>query len=101
MSQKPKKQLILTEAVIRSIVSRPDVLREFPHFKRLNQNRNKPQRSSCCGQRSSGRGNQIKMAKLNLLGMPTDRLNRLKKILKVDELVAYMPTRNGPSRSVV
>ena len=95
------KQLVLTEAVIRSIITRPDVLREFPHFKRLRDRNSMKGRSSCCGQRGSGRANQIRQAKLNLVGMPSDRLKRLKQLLKVDELVAYTPTRKGPSRITV
>ena len=94
------KQLILTDAVIQSLVTRPDVLREFPHLKNLTNGRQR-NRTSCCGRRSPGAINSSKMAKLSLIGMPSDRLKRLKQLLRVDELVVYNPSSKGPSRTVV
>ena len=72
---------------------------EFPHLATTAQ-RIRLTAASCCGRRSA-LAPALNIAKANILGMPTDRLQRLKKLLGVDEIVAYRPGPGGPTKVAV
>jgi len=91
------KTITLSEYVIQQLLRRQDILREFPHLAAASRNLKSRNKRSCCG-RSAASTPILKQIKLNLIGMPGDRLLRLKQMLKADYLVAYLPGKNGPTK---
>ena len=93
--------ITIDRGVIEYILGNESILNEIPSLRMFLTRRRRV--SACCGrgQRSDKMGvSHIRQAKISLMGLPANKMTRLKKLLKADTLVFHVPGKGGPGQII-
>jgi len=87
--------ITVDRGLIESIMTNEAILRELPALRVFKNTHMK--KSACCGRGQSSRVSaiSIRQVKTSLLGLPSSKAAKLKKLLGTDELVFHLPGKNG------
>lgn len=87
--------LTVDRGTIEHILRNEAILRELPALRVFLQRRERA--SACCGKKQASHtsATHIRQAKISLMGLPPDKMKRLKALLNTDELIFHLPSRTG------
>jgi len=90
------RSVTVDRSVIEHILTNPAIVRELPALQVFLRRRR--QVSACCGRgqrKDKTSAGHIRQAKISLMGLPSEKMARLKELLNADTLVFHIPSRGG------